>query len=68
MSEKEKKVEEPKTKKLQITFNIPLIKKMEQRAESIGLSLSQYFTYVVAIDIENNLLSQNGESEKATKD
>ena len=55
---------EEKSKKLQITFNTAMIEKMEKRAESIGLTLNQYFTYVVATDIEKNLLSQKNESEK----
>jgi len=58
------KMAEEKSKKLQITFNTAMIEKMEKRAESIGLTLNQYFTYVVATDIEKNLLSQKNESEK----
>lgn len=64
MSHQEKKIEEPKSKKLQITFNMELIEKMEKRASMLGLSLSQYHTYVVATDIENNLVRQNWRSSQ----
>lgn len=55
---------EEKSRKLQITFNISMIEKMEERASQLGLTLNQYFTYIVARDIETNLLPQKNGSEK----
>jgi len=55
---------EEKSKKLQITFNTSMIEKMEERASQLGLTLNQYFTYIVARDIETNLLPQKNGSEK----
>ncbi len=46
------------SKKLQITFNMEIIEKMETRAEQLGLNLNQYFLYVVARDIEKNLINK----------
>ena len=63
MSDKPKE-ETVKSKKLQITYTMELIEKMEERAGMLGLTLSQYHTYVVATDIENNLLRQKWRTEK----
>lgn len=62
MAEEEK--ESKGSKKLQITFNNEMIEKMEERASMLGLTLNQYFTYIVARDIESNLLRQNWRGEK----
>ena len=50
---KEKKMAEQKSKKLQITFNIEMIEKMEEIAKSLGMNLNQYIVYAVAKDIDS---------------
>ena len=44
-----------KSKKLQITFNTEMIKKMEKIAEQLGMTLNQYVIYSVSKDIDNRL-------------
>lgn len=44
-----------KSKKLQVTFNAEMIKKMEDIATSLGMTLNQYVIYSVTKDIDNRL-------------
>jgi predicted HicB family RNase H-like nuclease len=46
---------EDKSKKLQVTFNTEMIKKMEEIAETLGMTLNQYVIYSVSKDIDNRL-------------
>lgn len=46
---------EDKSKKLQITFNAEMIKKMEDIATSLGMTLNQYVIYAVSKDIDNRI-------------
>lgn len=42
-------------KKLQVTFNGEMIKKMECNAKSLGMTLNQYIIYCVSLDIDKRL-------------
>ncbi len=46
---------EEKSKKLQVTFNIEMIKKMEEIATSLGMTLNQYVIYTVSKDIDTRI-------------
>jgi len=46
---------EEKSKKLQITFNIEMIEKMEDSAKKLGMTLNQYVIYTVSKDIDARL-------------
>ena len=40
------------SKKLQITFNAEMIKKMEENAKSLGMTLNQYIVYCISVDVD----------------
>ena len=46
---------EEKSKKLQVTFNTEMIKKMEEIATQLGMTLNQYVIYAVTKDIDNRI-------------
>jgi len=46
---------EDKSKKLQVTFNAEMVKKMEDIANKLGMTLNQYVVYAVTKDIDNRL-------------
>lgn len=46
---------EEKSKKLQVTFNTEMIKRMEKIAAQLGMTLNQYVIYSVSKDIDNRL-------------
>jgi len=46
---------EEKSKKLQITFNTDMIKKMEAIATQLGMTLNQYIIYAVSKDIDTRI-------------
>jgi predicted HicB family RNase H-like nuclease len=46
---------EDKSKKLQVTFNSEMIKKMEEIAAQLGMTINQYVVYAVTKDIDNRI-------------